>query len=59
MTGDDGHRASANDAGAPILATDESMAEEPKPAVSRYAPAPPSSGLGAMILDFIYPPKAS
>jgi len=48
----------ANDA-APILATDESMAAEaPKPAARPVAP-PPSGGIGAMILDFVYPPKAS
>jgi hypothetical protein len=50
-------KSTANDAGAPIVATDESAAAEPKPA--RHAPPPSSGGLGAMILDFVYPPKAS
>ena len=46
---------SANDSGKPIPPTDESMAEEPK---TRYSPSH-SGGFGAMILDFVYPPKAS
>jgi hypothetical protein len=46
------HPATANDSGPAIAVPDESMA---RPA--RTAPAP--GGLGAMILDFVYPPKAS
>jgi hypothetical protein len=52
---DDVPTTSANDAGAPIAVPDESMAE-PK---TRHTPPPASGGLGAMILDFVYPPKAS
>jgi len=59
LPGDDGHPAPASGAGAPIMATDERMAEEPKAAFARHAPPPTSGGLGAMILDFVYPPKAS
>ncbi len=56
---DEGTRkATANDAGAPIMAPDESMAEADAPA-ARHVPPPASGGLGAMILDFVYPPKAS
>jgi len=52
---DDDLKLTANDAGLP----DESMAEEPKTAPARHAPPPQNGGLGAMILDFVYPPKAS
>jgi hypothetical protein len=56
---DDVPKTTANDAGAPIMAADESMAEaEAKPA-ARHMPPPANGGLGAMILDFVYPPKAS
>jgi hypothetical protein len=54
-----GLKVTANDAGIPIMATDESMSEEPKAAPARHAPPPQNGGLGAMILDFVYPPKAS
>jgi hypothetical protein len=50
-------KVSANDTGTPIMASDESMAPAPPPA--RHAAPPISGGLGAMILDFVYPPKAS
>jgi hypothetical protein len=50
---DDGAMPTANDTGAPIIARDETA-----PKAARAAP-PPSGGLGAMILDFVYPPKAS
>jgi hypothetical protein len=49
----------ANDPGAPIVAPDESMAPKTPPAAARRASPPASGGLGAMILDFVYPPKAS
>jgi hypothetical protein len=48
----DSPKVSANDTAPPIAVADESMA---RPA--RAAPAP--GGLGARILDFVYPPKAS
>jgi hypothetical protein len=50
---DETPKITANDAGAPIAVPDESV-----PSPSRAAP-PPSSSLGALILDFVYPPKAS
>jgi len=58
---DAGRKLTANDPGAPVIAGDENMAEEPKVAVgsARHVAPPPSGGLGAMILDFVYPPKAS
>jgi hypothetical protein len=49
---DHGHTVSANDAAPAIAVPDESMARPTRA-------APPSGGLGAMILDFVYPPKAS
>jgi hypothetical protein len=55
-------KATANDPGAPIIATDQSVAEPVTPAeeAPRYSSARPASGgFGAMILDFVYPPKAS
>jgi hypothetical protein len=50
---DDAPKVTANDTGAPIPVPDESV-----PMPHRAAPAP-SGSLGAMILDFVYPPKAS
>jgi hypothetical protein len=49
----DAPKVTANDTGAPIPVPDETV-----PMPHRAAPAP-SGGLGAMILDFVYPPKAS
>jgi hypothetical protein len=50
---DEAPKPTANDTGPAIAAPDESV-----PMPHRAAPAP-SGGLGALILDFVYPPKAS
>jgi hypothetical protein len=51
---DDAAKPTANDPGAaPIMAPDETVPKVVK------APPAASGGLGAMILDFVYPPKAS
>jgi hypothetical protein len=54
---DGGYPAGANDAGPPVA--DENMAPKSRYNIPERGPGTQGGGLGSMILDFVYPPKAS
>jgi hypothetical protein len=56
---DDASKVTANDVGAPAIAGHDETAKVSRYGIPAAEPGQSSSGLTAMILDFVYPSKAS